>query len=249
LRYFLDIAYNGARYHGWQLQNNAHTLQAEVEEGLSKLFRQSIRITGSGRTDTGVHALQQLVHFDVEQELEPALEEWLYKINAVLPPDIWAKSLRPVKPEVHARYSALSRRYEYHICRHKDPFRQKQVYYFHRPLDVEKMNRAAALMLQWEDFECFSKIHTNVKHFRCHVWEAHWVDRGDNLIFYVAANRFLRNMVRAIVGTLLQVGQGRMTVQEFQEVLESRDRSKAGRSAPADGLFLVEVKYPEDIYL
>ena len=247
MRYFLDIAYNGARYHGWQLQNNAHTLQAEVEEGLGKLFRQPIRITGSGRTDTGVHAEQQLVHFDVEQELE--IEPWLYKINAVLPPDIWAKSLRPVKPDVHARFSAQSRRYEYRISRHKDPFRQKLVYYFPRPLDVEKMNQAAVLMLQWEDFECFSKIHTNVKHFRCNVWEARWEEEEDGLVFYVAANRFLRNMVRAIVGTLLQVGQDRMSVQEFQEVLESRDRSKAGRSAPADGLFLVEVKYPEDIYL
>lgn len=248
MRYFLDIAYNGARYHGWQLQNNAHTLQAEIEEGLGKLFRQHMRITGSGRTDTGVHAEQQLLHFDLDQELE--IEPWLYKINAVLPPDIWAKSLRPVKEDAHARFSALSRRYEYRISTHKDPFRQKQVYYFHRPLDVPLMNKAAALLLQWEDFECFSRIHTNVKHFRCKVWEARWEEQeGGSLVFYVAANRFLRNMVRAIVGTLLQVGQHRMSIEEFQQVLESRDRSKAGRSVPADGLFLVEVKYPDDIYL
>ncbi|EMR02246.1 tRNA pseudouridine(38-40) synthase TruA [Cesiribacter andamanensis] len=249
MRYFLDIAYNGARYHGWQLQNNAHTLQAEVEEGLGKLFRQPMRITGSGRTDTGVHAEQQLVHFDVELDLLSELDLWLHKINAVLPPDIWAKSLRPVSSEAHARYSALSRRYQYRISRHKDPFRQQLVYYFPRPLDVAKMNEAAALMLQWEDFECFSKIHTNVKHFRCTVWEARWEETEGGLIFYIAANRFLRNMVRAIVGTLLQVGQGRMTVPEFQQVLESRDRSRAGRSAPADGLFLVEVQYPTDIYV
>ena len=246
MRYFLDVAYNGTHYHGWQVQQNAHTVQAELEGALSKLLRTTIGIIGSGRTDTGVHAEQQLVHLDWEGELDT--EQLHFRLNALLPPDIAVKRIFPVHPKVHARFSALFRSYEYRISRQKNPFLQKLTYVNVRPLDVELMNKAADLLLQWEDFECFSKVHTEVKHFRCTIKEARWVEEGDLLVFYIRANRFLRNMVRAIVGTLLEVGQHRMSVAEFQQVLESRDRSMAGRSAPAQGLFLTKVTYPDKIH-
>jgi tRNA pseudouridine38-40 synthase len=246
LRYFLDLAYNGTNYHGWQVQKNANTVQGEFEKALSKLLRQPIGVIGSGRTDTGVHAEQQLVHIDWEEELDT--EQLQFRLNALLPPDISVKSILPVHPKAHARFSALFRNYEYRICRKKNPFLQKLCYVNTRAFDVAAMNKATALLLQWEDFECFSKIHTDVKHFRCTIMEARWEAAGDQLIFYIRANRFLRNMVRAIVGTLLDVGQGRMSQEEFQQVLESRDRSRAGRSAPAQGLFLTKVEYPDTIY-
>lgn len=246
MRYFLDLAYNGTNYHGWQVQKNATTVQGEFEKALSKLLRQPIGVIGSGRTDTGVHAEQQLVHIDWEEELDT--EQLHFRLNALLPPDIAVNRIFPVHPKAHARFSALLRSYEYRICRKKNPFLQKLCYVNNRALDVAAMNRAAALLLPWEDFECFSRVHTDVKHFRCTIKEAKWVEEGGQLIFYIQANRFLRNMVRAIVGTLLEVGQYRMSLEEFQQVLESRDRSKAGRSAPAQGLFLTKVAYPETIY-
>lgn len=246
LRYFLDVAYNGTQYHGWQVQQNAHTVQAELEGALSKLLKTTIGIIGSGRTDTGVHAEQQLVHFDREEEMD--VEQLHFRLNVLLPPDIAVKRIFPVHPKAHARFSALFRSYEYRISRQKNPFLQKLTYFNTRPLDVEAMNRAAELLLKWEDFECFSKVHTEVKHFRCNIKEAKWVEKDDMLVFHITANRFLRNMVRAIVGTLLDVGQHKMNAAEFQEVLESRDRSRAGRSAPAQGLFLTKVTYPDKIH-
>lgn len=246
MRYFLDVAYNGTNYHGWQVQPNAHTVQGELEAALSRLLRQPVGVVGSGRTDTGVHAEQQLVHIDWEGALD--LEQLQFRLNAMMPPDIAVKKVFPVHPKAHARFSATDRSYEYRICRQKNPFQQKQCYVNTRSLDVAAMNEAAALMLDWEDFECFSRVHTEVKHFRCLIKEAKWVEEGEWLIFYITANRFLRNMVRAIVGTLLEVGQHRMSLSGFREVLESRDRSKAGRSAPAQGLFLTRVQYPENIY-
>lgn len=246
MRYFLDIAYKGTNYHGWQLQKNAHSVQGELEAALHKLLRRPVGVVGSGRTDAGVHARQQLVHIDVEEPLDiPVME---FRLNAVLPPDVAVKSIKRVDPRAHARFSALFRNYEYKICRQKNPFLEKLCYVNIRPLDVAAMNQAAALLLDWEDFECFSKVHTEVKHFRCNVVRAEWLEEGDQLVFQVRANRFLRNMVRAIVGTLLEVGQGRMSLDDFRQVLVSRDRSRAGRSAPAQGLFLTKVEYPETIY-
>lgn len=247
MRYFLDLAYNGTNYHGWQVQPNAITVQEELETALSKLLRKPIGVVGSGRTDTGVHAEQQLVHIDVEEELD--IQSLQFKLNCMLPPDVAVKKIFPVTEQAHARFSALSRSYEYRISPQKNPFLQKLSYVSMHPLDVAAMNEAAALMLEWEDFECFSKVHTEVKHFRCNVMRAEWVEKEDQLIFHVTANRFLRNMVRAIVGTLLEVGRHKMDLQEFREVLESRDRAKAGRSAPAQGLFLVKVEYPEKIFI
>lgn len=246
MRYFLDVAYNGTNYHGWQVQLNAHTVQGELEAALSRLLREPVSVTGSGRTDTGVHAEQQLVHIDWEGPLDP--EQLRFRLNAMMPPDIAVHKVFPVHPKAHARFSATARSYEYRICRQKNPFQQKQCYVSTQSLDVAAMNEAAALMLGWEDFECFSRVHTEVKHFRCTIKEAKWVEEGEWLIFYITANRFLRNMVRAIVGTLLEVGRHRMSLSDFREVLESRDRSKAGRSAPAQGLFLTRVQYPENIY-
>ena len=250
LRYFLDIAYKGTNYHGWQLQKNAHTVQGELESALQKLLRRPIGVVGSGRTDTGVHAEQQPVHIDVEEPLDiPVLE---FRLNALLPPDVAVKSIKQVNSRAHARFSALFRSYEYRICNRKNPFLEKLCYInlgqHLRPLDVGAMNQAAALLLDWEDFECFSKVHTEVKHFRCNVVRAEWLEEGQQLVFHVRANRFLRNMVRAMVGTLLEIGQGRMSLDEFRQVLESRDRSQAGRSVPAQGLFLTKVEYPEEIY-
>ena len=221
-------------------------MQGELEKALEKLLRKPVRVVGSGRTDTGVHAEQQLVHLDVEEPLDLAPLE--FKLNCMLPPDIGIKQIFEVDSEAHARFSALSRSYEYRICRKKNPFLQKLCYLSKYTPDVAAMNKAAALMLEWEDFECFSKVHTEVKHFRCNVMRAEWVEEGEHLIFYVRANRFLRNMVRAIVGTLLEVGQHKMSLEEFRQVLESRDRTKAGRSAPAQGLFLTHVEYPASIY-
>lgn len=229
------------------MQQNATSVQGELEKALEKLLRRPIEVVGSGRTDTGVHAEQQVVHFDVNEPLDMAVLE--FKLNCMLPPDVGIRSIMPVHPKAHARFSALTRSYEYRICKRKNPFLQTLCYVYMRPLNVEAMNEAAALMLEWEDFECFSKVHTEVKHFRCNIKRAEWIEKGDQLIFYVTANRFLRNMVRAIVGTLLEVGQGKMDKEGFQQVLESRDRARAGRSAPAQGLFLTKVEYPENIFI
>ena len=247
MRYFLDLAYNGTNYHGWQVQQNAHTVQGELEKALGKLLRRPVGVVGSGRTDTGVHAEQQLVHIDVEEELDTGALQ--FKLNCMMPPDVVVKKIFPVADKAHARFSALSRSYEYRICRQKNPFLQKLCYVNMHPLDVPTMNEAAAIMLDWEDFECFSKVHTEVKHFRCNIMHAEWIEEGNQLIFYVTANRFLRNMVRAMVGTLLEVGQHKMDLEGFRQVLESRDRSRAGRSAPAQGLFLTRVQYPSTIYV
>ncbi len=248
MRYFLDVAYDGTNYHGWQVQKNGNTVQAELEKALGRLLRRQVWVVGSGRTDAGVHAEQQMVHLDVEEPLDT--ETIQFKLNCMMPPDIAVKSIRAVQPDVHARFSALWRSYEYRIYKQKNPFLPKLCYVRMRaPLDVAAMNEAAALMLEWEDFECFSKVHTEVKHFRCNVKRAEWVEEDDRLIFFIRANRFLRNMVRAVVGTLIEVGEGRRSLEGFKEVLESRDRNQAGRSAPAQGLFLAKVEYPEGIYL
>lgn len=248
MRYFLDFAYNGTNYNGWQSQPNATGVQEVVEKALSTILRQPVAVTGSGRTDTGVHAETQPVHLDLEKELDD-LDHWLYKINAILPKDILAKSLRPVKPDAHARFDATERSYEYRISRRRDPFRADTCYVFTKPLDVAAMNEAANIMFSWTDFESFSKLHTDVKTFNCDVKDARWVADGFSLTFHVTANRFLRNMVRAMVGTLLDVGEDKLTVEGFRQVLEAKDRKAAGRSVPASGLFLTRVVYPDSIYL
>lgn len=247
LRYFLDIAYNGTAYHGWQIQDNAHTVQAELEKCLTTLLRTKTEIMGSGRTDTGVHARQQVMHLDMA---EPAdLSKFQQRLNGILPKDISVGGIRKVNTEAHTRFDAQERSYEYHVHQAKSPFLENLSYCFTRPLDVDAMNEAAKNLLGEKDFESFSKVKTEVNTFICTIKEARWEKQNDSLIFHVTANRFLRGMVRALVGTLLDVGLGKLNAQEFVNIIESKDRRKAGRAVPAHGLYLTRVTYPDSIYL
>lgn len=251
-RYFMELAYCGTNYHGWQIQHNGHSIQAEIEQALSKRLRKPISILGSGRTDAGVHAEQQFAHFDLPEPLTDP-EQITYSLNAMLPSDIAIRRIFPVEADAHARFSANSRYYQYRIARQKDAFRPMQAYFFRYPLDRDRMNEAAALLLDHTDFQSFSRAKAAVKHFHCTIDRAEWLpsvarpETGTDLTFHIRANRFLWGMVRAIVGTLLEIGQGRMSVAEFEQIILARDRKVAGRAAPASGLFLCEVGYPEGI--
>ena len=247
MRYFFEISYSGTHYHGWQNQANAVGVQEVVEAALSKIFRAKIEIVGSGRTDAGVHCVQQFFHADIQKEFDEPT--WLIKLNSLLPKDIAIRSIQPVNTEAHARYDAFERSYEYKITRVKDPLLIGQAYYFFKSLDVPTMNRAAALLVGEHDFECFSKVKTDVNHFICTLKKANWNQKGDLLVFYVTANRFLRGMVRAIVGTLLDVGTGKITMKEFEEIVKGKDRKKAGMNVPPEGLYLTSVKYHKKIFL
>lgn len=247
MRYFIDISYKGSNYHGWQVQANAHTVQGEFQECLSKVLRSTIDIMGSGRTDTGVHAKQQIAHFDFEEPLNTI--DLVYKLNSILPPDIAVNEIREVKSDAHARFEATERAYQYFIDPKKSPFSLDESYYFSQPLDIHLMNEAAASLLGEQDFESFSKVKTEVNNFICTINQAQWIIENDRLVFHVRANRFLRGMVRALVGTLLDVGQQKLTVKEFVNIIKAKDRKVAGRAVPPHGLFLTEVRYPESIYL
>jgi tRNA pseudouridine38-40 synthase len=247
MRYFFEISYFGTNYHGWQYQKNATGVQEVVENVLDKLLKEKIAIVGSGRTDTGVHCVQQFFHADIEREFDK--KHLLQRLNAFLPGDIVIKNVVDVKPEAHARYDARSRMYEYRITRVKDPFLLDRAFYFFRELDVPTMNRAAALLRGKHDFQAFCKVKTDVNHFICNVKEVRWNQKGELLVFTITANRFLRGMVRAIVGTLLEVGTGKITIKEFLAILHAKDRKKAGMNVPAEGLYLIQVKYSNKIYL
>jgi len=246
MRFFFEISYNGTHYHGWQNQKNAVGVQQVVEEALSKLLREEISIVGSGRTDTGVHCIQQFFHTDIEKEFNST--DLVHRLNAFLPKDIAIRNIYPVKNEAHARYDAYERSYQYKITRVKDPLLVGYAYYFFRNLDVPTMERASALLLGEHDFECFSKVKTDVNHFICNIKEASWNQKGDVMVFTITANRFLRGMVRAVVGTLLDVGSGKLTIRQFQEILKSKDRKKAGMNAPPEGLYLTQVKYHKSVF-
>ena len=246
-RYFVELAYKGTAYHGWQIQHNAHSVQEEVNNAFSKILRSSVEVMGSGRTDTGVHAMQQYVHFDSSIDIDRA--DFLKRINSILPKDIAVYDISKVKQAAHARFDAQWRSYEYHITLRKQPFLEEQAWYCFYKVDVEKMNEAAALLLEHTDFECFSRVKTSVNNFKCKIKEAYWEQKDDHLIFHITANRFLRGMVRAIVGTLVQVGTEKIDITGFKKILDSQSRSKAGSSAPAHGLFLSRVTYPEDIFM
>jgi len=259
-RYFLELAYNGTNYHGWQSQPNAVGVQELVNQALSTVFRTNIETIGAGRTDTGVHARQLFAHFDVQEESQelriknqeaktdnpqPATDNpQLRSINALLPHDIAAKALIPVKEDAHARFDATLRSYEYHIHFEKDPFLHNFSWQLRDRPDVALMNQAAKIMMEYTDFSCFSKSNTQVKTNNCKISRAEWIGQGDKLIFYISADRFLRNMVRAIVGTLIMVGKREIEPKEVRTIIESKNRSKAGTSVPACGLYLTEVKYP-----
>lgn len=240
MRYFLEFAYNGANYHGWQNQPNAISVQEVLEKALSTLLRSEISITGAGRTDAGVHAKQMFAHFNVEEELDDNL---VYKLNSYLPQSIAVAGLHLVKDDAHARFDAVSRTYEYWIVPKKDPFLEEYAYCIKYPLNVALMNEAAKVLFEYSDFQCFSKSNTDVKTYICDLMQAEWKWQGEKLVFTIKADRFLRNMVRAVVGTLLAVGTGKITIDDVREILESKDRSNAGVSVPAKALYLTEVKY------
>lgn len=246
MRYFIEVSYHGQAYHGWQIQPNAHTVQAEIQSALLKLTGQSLEILASGRTDTGVHARQQFFHLDIPLLTDP--QGFLYKLNGVLPDDIALLNIAEVIEGAHARFDALSRSYEYHITQRKNPFGRDLSYYFTPELDLHEMNRACQDIIGKRNFQSLSKVKTSVNNFECEITAAAWRRNNEKLIFYVSANRFLRGMVRALVGTLLQVGMGKMTLLEFRTVLESRDRRSAGPAVPAQGLILSGVKYPDTVF-
>lgn len=245
-RFFLEFSYAGTAYHGWQRQPNALSVQEVMEEALALLLKQQTPLTAAGRTDTGVHAKQMFAHFDADTT---DLEQLIFRLNQFLPNDIAVIRIREVKPRAHARFDALSRTYEYHLNNFKSPFVQGMSYGLYQPLDVEQMNKAASILLEYEDFECFSKAHTDVKTFLCTISKAVWGKSETGLVFTITANRFLRNMVRAIVGTLIEIGLGKKNIQEMHTVIESKNRSLAGYSVPAEGLFLTHIEYPNSIYL
>lgn len=246
-RYFLELAYKGTRYHGWQIQKNAHSVQAELENAISIILGQPTSIMGSGRTDTGVHASQQFAHFDTSNELDE--RDFIKKLNAIVPKDIAGYSLKKVKEDSHSRFDAVWRSYIYKISLRKNPFKQEYCWLFHKNLDIVKMNEAAAILLHHEDFQCFSKVHTDVSHFNCKINEAYWEQIDHQLLFHITANRFLRGMVRAIVGTLIDVGTDKLSIGQFVKILESKDRTKSRSSAPAHGLYLCKIIYPQEIFI
>lgn len=245
-RYFIELAYRGTAYHGWQIQKNAITVQQLVDEALSTVLRWNVETVGCGRTDTGVHAKQLYAHFeDKEGKLAERTDDYIRRINALLPRDIAAKRLIQVGKEAHARFDAIQRSYEYHIHFLKDPFKEGLSWQLRDQPNTMLMNDAARLLLQHRDFSCFSKSHTQVYTNLCTIKRAEWTWLNDEqLVFYISANRFLRNMVRAIVGTLLEIGSGKQPVAYINHVLDSKDRSQAGVSVPACGLYLTEVLYP-----
>lgn len=246
-RYFLQLSYNGTNYHGWQVQPNANSVQTEIEKALSAILREDISVVGAGRTDTGVHATFFMLHFDSEND-NLKNEKLVHLLNRFLPDDIAVQQLFHVKPDAHARYSAISRTYKYFISTVKNPFETFSSYQFSRQLDVDKMNEAAKLLFEFIDFTSFARLHTDVKTNNCKIMQAEWIQNNTQLIFTIKADRFLRNMVRAIAGTLIEVGKGKLSAADFRKIIEAKNRGAAGTSAPAHGLFLVDVEYPADIF-
>ncbi len=247
-RFFIFLQYKGTAYHGWQFQPNAITVQQVLDEKLSILLREKIETTGAGRTDTGVHAKEFTAHFDTNNNLPENKEHFLFKINCLLPDDISVYNIIKVKPVAHARFDAISRTYHYHIVTFKDPFNKEFAYYFPWKLNILKMNEAGKNLMEFTDFTSFSKLHTDVKTNNCKISEASWEVTGHKLVFIITADRFLRNMVRAIVGTMLDIGREKLTMSDFSNVIEAKNRSFAGISAPAHGLYLNKIIYPASLF-
>ena len=244
VRYFIELAYNGSRYHGWQIQPGASSVQEEINRALSTLLRQDIYVVGAGRTDTGVHASFFVAHFDIECEL-PEPQQVVYKLNGLLDKDIAIYKIYRVPMDKHARFSAISRTYKYYIDKTKDPFTYPFAWKAYPLPDIQAMNEACRVLFDYTDFTSFSKLHTDVKTNNCIIYEAQWEETDKQLIFTVKANRFLRNMVRAIVGTLIDVGRGKLTTEDVRKIIESKNRCNAGTSVPAPALFLCHIEYPE----
>lgn len=249
MRYFIFISYKGTSYHGWQIQPNSITVQKLLDEALTTILSENISTTGAGRTDTGVHAMVFCAHFDsISTDLD-TVKNLIYKLNRYLPKDISVASLRKVKPDANARFSALSRTYKYFISMEKDPFSEDSSWHLHGNININAMNEASGLLQNYSDFTSFSRLHTNVKTNICKIYKAGWEENSNQLIFTIKADRFLRNMVRSIVGTMIAIGFGKMDLKEFEEIINAKDRCKAGKSAPAKGLFLTKIEYPGDIYI
>lgn len=248
-RYFIYLAYDGTNYHGWQIQPNGISVQECLMKALATFLRREIEVIGAGRTDAGVHATLMVAHFDFEGD---ALDVELVadKLNRLLPPDISVYQVRRVKSDAHARFDATARTYKYYITTSKNPFNRQYRCRIHGNLDFKRMNEAAQELFDYSDFTSFSKLHTDVRTNICRITMAEWTQVDEaTWVFTIRADRFLRNMVRAIVGTLLEVGRGKMTVQDFKQVIELQDRGKAGASAPGQALFLVNVEYPENLFI
>lgn len=251
-RFFLTLSYNGSPFNGWQVQENTpNTVQQVLEEKLSMLLKERIALTGCGRTDTGVNAKNYVAHFESEcPDLVANKDHWIYKFNTVLPPSIGIHNIRAVTAAAHARFDAEQRVYYYYLSRQKDPFRDDFTWYVYGELDFDLMNRAAELLLEYTDFTSFSKAHTQVKTNNCKITKAVWHQSGPNeWRFSIRADRFLRGMVRAIVGTLVMVGRNKLTVSDFRKIIEAKDRKAAGSNAPANALFLSGIHYPKSVYL
>ena len=246
MRYFIQFSYFGKNYHGWQRQPNAITVQEVLEDAMSTLLRTPVEVVGAGRTDTGVHAKEMFAHFDLELAMDA--NELVRRLDAFLPEDIAIMGIAEVRTDAHARFDALERTYEYWVVKEKNPFYTDFAHCVKQPLDIVAMNQAASILLEHSDFECFSKSNSDVKTFICDVRKAEWNFEKDKLVFTISADRFLRNMVRAVVGTLLEVGLGKRKPMEMNDILKSKSRSKAGVSVPAKGLYLTQVMYPENIY-
>lgn len=245
LRYFAELSYLGKNYHGWQIQPNAISVQEEVQKAMSTVLRVPIEIVAAGRTDAGVHAAQMFIHFEVDLELDATI--YCYKLNALLPKDIVFKDIFKVHKDAHARFDAVKRSYEYRVLLGQSPFTTDVEWQLNHPLNVEDMNKAAKYLLDYTDFQCFSRSNTDVRTYNCDITRAEWIQNNDQLVFYISADRFLRNMVRAVVGTLCNIGKGKMKPEEIIDIIKSKNRSNAGASVPAHGLFLTEVIYPESI--
>ena len=248
MRYRIDLSYDGAPFCGWQIQPSDPSVQEELEKALSTLLRSSVGVVGAGRTDTGVSATRYVAHFDFEGAID--CKQLAYKLNAILPKAISIQGIAPAADDFHARFDAVCRQYQYYIHRHKDPFLEGRSFYYGYPdVDFEAMNKAAALLLGKHDFASFCRVHTDVKTTICDVREAKWIQESETeYSFVITADRFLRNMVRAVVGTLFEVGRGHIPPEAMAEVIDAHHRSSAGHSAPAEGLSLIEIIYPQNIY-
>ncbi|EAR13156.1 tRNA pseudouridine synthase A [Polaribacter irgensii 23-P] len=241
MRYFIELSYNGTKYHGWQIQPDMVSVQEKLNNAISTVLQSKVEVVGAGRTDTGVHAVQMFAHFNTEILIE---NNFVHKLNSILPNDISVDKVLEVLEDKHARFDAKSRSYEYRIWLGRNPFLLDFSWQIHsQKPDLSKMNAAAILLLEYENFQTFSKVKTEVHTFNCNVTAAFWRQEGNLLIFHISANRFLRNMVRAIVGTLVDVGLGKISIAEFRQIIESKNRSNAGLSVPAKGLFLTQIKY------
>ena len=245
-RYFIEISYDGKEYHGWQIQPSSITIQQVLTDCLSKLLKYNINLVGAGRTDTGVHAKQMFAHFDLNFNINDNLD-FLYKINSFLPQDISVKSLKKVKNEAHARFDAISRKYEYIISRNKSPLFRNKVYHISKKLNIELMKKASNILFEFNDFTSFSKLHTQTKTNNCDIKNVFWKEKDDFLIFQIEADRFLRNMVRQLLA-LIDIGLGKISLIDFENIIKSKNRSKASASAPAHALYLISIFYPKHIW-